>query len=100
MTEEQENNQASFEHRFFAGEDDLVDILLSLLRREGWENLQMHYEAGNLSAEKTVLRVLSKSDSKEEFPVTFAFWAQWTDGDEEVDLLVEITESEYEWTYD
>jgi hypothetical protein len=102
MSQGQDINQASFEQRFLADEDELVDALLALLRRELWENLEMHYEAGNLSAEKTVLREHAEKGVKEEFPVTLALAAQWLAGEdeEEVDLVVDISESEYDWTLD
>jgi len=100
MSHGQDINQASVEQRFYAEEDDLIDTLLALLNSDNWENLEMHYEQGNLSAEKTVLRVRSENGSKQELPITLALMAQWSEGDSEVDLCIEITESEYDWTFD
>lgn len=100
MFEGQENSQASISRVFVADEDDLVDALLSVLRRDGCENLKMHYEAGTLTAEKTLLRVHAANQSKEEVALIFGIAASWAESEGEVELVIGVTETEFDWSQD
>jgi len=100
MFEPQSNSQASFTKVFAAGEDDIVDSLLSILKVDRWENLKLQYEGGSMSAERTELRTDTFEDVKEEVPVTFALTASWFESDAETEIMVAIVESEYEWSQD
>jgi hypothetical protein len=100
MFEPQANCRASFTQTFLGDEDEIVDTILSILRRDGWENLKMHYESGSLSAEKTDLRTRSTDDGKSEEPLTFALSASWFSSEDAVELMVEVTETEQEWSQD
>ncbi len=78
----------------------LSTCLLSILKRDRWEELKMHYETGTLTAERTELRLHEVDGQKEEFPVTFALSVSWFESDKQVEIMVEITEPEFEWTHD
>lgn len=101
MFEGQTNSQITMTKVFLSTEDDLIDALLSILRRDRCENLKMHYETSSLSAERTELHLLKASDGQEEeVPVVFAIAASWFNADGEVELMVGVTETEYDWTQD
>jgi hypothetical protein len=97
---QQHNNQASFTKTFAGNEDDIVDGLLSILKRDRWEELKMHYETGTMTAELTELRIRDVGGQKEELPLTFALSVSWFETDKEVEVMVEVTEPEYDWTQD
>jgi len=98
MLEQQDNSQASITLAFRADEDDLIDELLTTLKRDTWENLEMHYELGHLSAERTDLIMHDFDGEEEEVPLTFALAASWFASDGEVELMVEVNEAEHDWT--
>lgn len=100
MFEQQSNSQASWTHTFRGSEDDVVDALLSLLRRDQWENLKLHYEHGTLSAERTELRKHTENSETDEYPVTFAIAVSWFESDGDTEVMVEVTETEFDWTQD
>ena len=101
MFDEEIHSYASQTVTFLAEEDDVIDALLSILRLDKWENFQMHYETGTLSAERTDLHVHSEDDGALEVPVTFAMQASWTDvEDGQFDLMIGVEEPEYDWTQD
>lgn len=90
------NSQAALSNVFATDEDTLIDELLGLLRKGGWEDLKMHYERGNLSTERTDL---DKSlDEDKEIGITYALSASWYERDNEVELLLSVDEAEYDWT--
>jgi hypothetical protein len=100
MQDQQENSHATVTTAFRGAEDDVVDELLSILKREKWENLEMHYELGTLTAERTDLHVHDFDGEEVELPLTFALSASWFSSEDEVELMVEVNEGEQEWTYD
>ncbi len=101
MFEEQGNSQASFTQVFRGTEDDVIDALLSVLKRDRWENLKLHYENGTLTAERTELRIhTGPNGEKDEYAVTFAMATSWFESDGEVEIMVDISEMEFDWTQD
>jgi hypothetical protein len=100
MQEQQENSHFSITIVFRGTEDDVIDELLSILKRDKWENLEMHYELGTLTAERTDLHVHDFDGEEEELPLTFALATSWFTSENEVEVMVEVNEAEQEWTYD
>ncbi|HEY9776849.1 MAG TPA: hypothetical protein V6C81_24005 [Planktothrix sp.] len=98
MQEERNNSHSSITRMFSAHEDDLVDELLSLIRREKWENLELHYELSTLSAERTDMVTKDYDGNQEEVPLTLALSATWVASEDEVELTIEIDEPECDWT--
>ena len=98
MQEERNNSHASITRTFVAPEDDVIDELLSLIKRDKWENLELHYERGSLTAERTDMVTRDYDGETEDVPLTFALCATWFSADDEVELMIEIDEPECDWT--
>jgi len=98
MQEEKINSHAAITRIFVGAEDDVLDELLSILRREKWENLSLHYERGGLSAERTDMHDHELDGTSEELPLTLALAATWFSADDQVEIMLEIDEPDYDWT--
>lgn len=77
---------SSLTRNFLIEADDLVDEILSALKKFQWTNLKMNYELSTLCATRTVEGIERLAASA----VTYVLTAKWTEQEEEVELTIAV----------
>jgi hypothetical protein len=74
--------------------DDLVDVLLSALRENGWNLSKMQYELASLQAQQKQ----RLKNGEKAVAVSFELTAQWKDCGDAIELEIIVQDPVHEWT--
>ena len=77
--------QSSITRNFLIEADDLVDEILSALKKYRWSDVKMKYELGTLSAS-----VVEKKGEHKTADSTYVLSCKWEEQEEEVELTLSV----------